>query len=368
MVKRMLIALKTDPFSNTTLASLASLARQFGDEKQCGTTCLYGPSDYTTTNSHPPVVGFSYDGHLIYGRYLDSSAPGYAAPLLDACGGHEHDTAGTDEYGISLQNYHYHTQIFDAEVESGQTAESGEAYVASTPGPFQCFKADLSSSSGSSALLKATASSSYAAKNSMNYRCCGMTQYYLYNGVSTADTVTTSLSNTSFCTVPSDPTNGAYSTYTAGERACTAGDRIYSGNACIPDCDDGYKVSGMTRCVGGSITETATCITATSSPTSRPTTSSFTCYDDDYIYESSNDDGDDLFSSDDDETVVSRTGIMILAGIGVLIICGCGTGAFFFFRARHRAHEAAQSGTEMSRTPKRRAGGTDTSEVVVDVI
>ena len=124
----MLIALKTDPFSNTTLASLA---RQFGDEKQCGTTCLYGPSDYTTTNSHPPVVGFSYDGHLIYGRYLDSSAPGYAAPLLDACGGHEHDTAGTDEYGISLQNYHYHTQIFDAEVESGQTAESGEAYVAS---------------------------------------------------------------------------------------------------------------------------------------------------------------------------------------------------------------------------------------------
>lgn len=145
----------------------------FGDEQPCGTTCLYGPSDYTNgTTGHPPVVGFSYDGHLIYGRYLDTSAPGYAAPLLDVCGGHSHTEPGVDGLGNSLQTYHYHTQIFDATVESGQTATEGEAYVASTPGPFQCFKGDLSSVTGSSAHSYATAT--FDAKGAMNYHCCGV--------------------------------------------------------------------------------------------------------------------------------------------------------------------------------------------------
>ena len=42
--------------------------------------CLYGTSNYTggSATSHPPVIGFSFDGHLIYGRYLSTSAPGFA--------------------------------------------------------------------------------------------------------------------------------------------------------------------------------------------------------------------------------------------------------------------------------------------------
>lgn len=123
-----------------------------------------------------PVVGFAFDGHLIYGRYLDTSAPGFAAPLLDACGGHTHDVSSVDEHNFDLgATYHYHTQAIDATCESGEMCTTGEAYVASTTGPFQCYKADVSKSEGSSALLTMTQSSSYSAKNSMGYRCCGMT-------------------------------------------------------------------------------------------------------------------------------------------------------------------------------------------------
>lgn len=102
-----------------------------------------------------------------------------------------------------------------------------------------------------------------------------MTDYYFYNGLSFPSP---SVDSSSQCTVPADPTHGSYSDYSGGERTCTAGETIYSGNACIPSCDDGYEVSGMTRCVGGSITETATCVLATPAPTYAPTTSSTSCY------------------------------------------------------------------------------------------
>ena len=65
---------------------------------------------------------------------------------------------------------------------------AGDTYKASTTGPFQCFKADLTKSEGSSALLAATASASYKSKNVMGYRCCGMTEYYAHCGVDVAGT------------------------------------------------------------------------------------------------------------------------------------------------------------------------------------
>ncbi len=79
---------------------------------------LYGPSNYSSVTSHPPVIGFPFDGHLIYGRYLSASSPGFAAPLLDACGGHKHTN----------------TKL-------------------STTGPIKCWKADLSAQEGSSATM-----------------------------------------------------------------------------------------------------------------------------------------------------------------------------------------------------------------------
>ena len=65
---------------------------------------LYNLSDYThsgngTSRSHPPIIGFGYDGIALYGKYESSfsAMDGYDV-ALDAHGGHTHG-----EYG-----YHYH--------------------------------------------------------------------------------------------------------------------------------------------------------------------------------------------------------------------------------------------------------------------
>jgi len=65
---------------------------------------LYNLSDYTNSNngtsrSHPPIIGFGYDGIALYGKYESSfsAMDGYGV-ALDAHGGHTHG-----EYG-----YHYH--------------------------------------------------------------------------------------------------------------------------------------------------------------------------------------------------------------------------------------------------------------------
>lgn len=64
---------------------------------------LYNLRDYTdggnATRSHPPIIGFGYDGIALYGKYESafSSMDGYGIGL-DAYGGHTHG-----DYG-----YHYH--------------------------------------------------------------------------------------------------------------------------------------------------------------------------------------------------------------------------------------------------------------------
>ena len=65
---------------------------------------LYNLRDYThssnaTSRSHPPIIGFGYDGIALYGKYESSfsSMDGYGV-ALDAHGGHTHG-----DYG-----YHYH--------------------------------------------------------------------------------------------------------------------------------------------------------------------------------------------------------------------------------------------------------------------
>ncbi len=64
---------------------------------------LYNISDYTAKD-HPPVIGMSYDGIALFGRYETSfsSMDGYNV-ALDAFGGHDHG----DGYGY---HYHAHTQ------------------------------------------------------------------------------------------------------------------------------------------------------------------------------------------------------------------------------------------------------------------
>jgi len=190
----------------------------FGDETT--TTCLYGPSDYVDADgaqavtNHPPIIGFSFDGYRIYGRYLSESAPGFAAPLLDACGGHTHATA-TDKDRLDLplggdDGYHYHAQIFDHAC-SGTNCVTTNSYTVSTPGPYQCWKADIAKETGSSALMTATASASYLGQNDMHKRCCEMTDFYVASGLDypiaadLADGVSATAGPTPATTAPATP-------------------------------------------------------------------------------------------------------------------------------------------------------------------
>ncbi|KAH8064092.1 DNA binding protein [Aureococcus anophagefferens] len=222
----------------------------FSDSHQC----LYGTSNYTTTASHPPIIGFGADGHLIYGRYLGDDAPGFAAPLLDECSGHTHDESTTDEYGVDLgTTYHYHTQIFDYTCGAGNDrCDDGDEVVISTTGPLLCFRADLSRQEGSSALLSFTTSDSYLSGTEMSYACCDMTDYYVITG-NVFQNMDTFVADGTTCTVAAQPDNGVYAS-----EYCETGDTLYSGNGCHVTCDDGYTASGITRCVEGAFVEYAT--------------------------------------------------------------------------------------------------------------
>lgn len=59
---------------------------------------VYADADYAN-KTHPPLIGFGYDGIALFGKYrsADKSMLGYNTPL-DAFGAHDHDNIG----------YHYH--------------------------------------------------------------------------------------------------------------------------------------------------------------------------------------------------------------------------------------------------------------------
>ena len=218
------------------------------------TMCHYGPANYTDgTDGHPPVIGFAYDGPTIYGRYLSTSAPGFSDGL-DDCGGHEH-SADSTAYG----GYHYHAQVISATTSSGnkgvnKNANTGKTYPAFTPGPYKCFRGDLSK--------RGDADYSYWSTNvpvQDTKPCNGMTHYWVKPGLSIpgAGTLAVTLAT---CDASAAPTNGAVGT-------CTS--TLASGSTCQPTCNTGYTVSGTSSCLAGTFT-TAECSVAPSPPPPSP--------------------------------------------------------------------------------------------------
>ena len=213
--------------------------------------CLYGPANYTDgTTGHPPVIGFSFDGPTIYGRYLSESAPGFSVGL-DDCGGHEHG-----DYV-----YHYHTQIIEATTSEKNKGTNGAAnegvkYPAFTPGPYKCWRADID--------LRGTSSFDFfdnAAVSAADRKPCnGMTHYWVKTGYSIdgAGTLDTTLAT---CDASAAPTNG-------GTGDCTS--TLASGSTCQPTCDMGYTVSGTSSCSDGTLTA-ATCVADPCDASAAPT-------------------------------------------------------------------------------------------------
>jgi len=127
-----------------------------------GPSCLYSASNYSSLSAHPPHIGYSLDGFLIYGRHLAEDATGFNVSL-DECGGHIHE-------GYA---YHYHTQVLDLKVSSSFVPSAfGQTYCATTVGPFKCWKADLIAQPY---FMFNRSSNQIIAKQP----CCGSTAFYV---------------------------------------------------------------------------------------------------------------------------------------------------------------------------------------------
>lgn len=99
-----------------------------------GEKCLYSESDYTTT--HPPIIGFSLDGYLIYGRHITAGIEGESVSL-DACGGHSHASYG----------YHYHSTVsvgLSTNSLDGVGGSGPFSYNTYDVAPTTCWKGDVS--------------------------------------------------------------------------------------------------------------------------------------------------------------------------------------------------------------------------------
>ena len=76
---------------------------------------MYNDNDYTN-KTHPPLIGFGYDGVALFGRYrttTDAALLGYST-ALDDFGAHNHDSIG----------YHYHAHTTTSTATSGSKTYS----------------------------------------------------------------------------------------------------------------------------------------------------------------------------------------------------------------------------------------------------
>ena len=98
-----------------------------------------------------------------------------------------------------------------------------------------------------------TGNTAKKSKADMEYRCCGMTDYYLLTGISLPST---DIAASSSCTVPVVAANGAYV-----DSVCSTVDAMMlSGHQCTLKCNAGFCPNSSTKCVKGILVETATCV------------------------------------------------------------------------------------------------------------
>ena len=191
--------------------------------------CLYSAENYTDSSGnedltvHPPVIGFSYDGPLIYGRYLSNAAPGFSTGL-DNCGGHTHG-----DYA-----YHYHSQIIQATTTNGnkgvsKNSNTGKTYPAFVPGVFNCWKAKINDLNGGSTNVFWTKNSD----KDLTAVCDGSTNYWVKDGyclpgadnydtcttTATQTTTTTTTTTTDDTTATTDDTTNTDDTTTTASGA-----------------------------------------------------------------------------------------------------------------------------------------------------
>ena len=121
---------------------------------------------------HPPQIGWAFDGLSIYGRHVSTANSGFYIEL-DDCGGHEHGPYG----------YHYHAQVLTAFTDRGavEGQAAGQPYYASTTGPYQCLRGDISKITNYFGNLLVSHTS--VLPDTTTHMCSGTTKYYAASGI-----------------------------------------------------------------------------------------------------------------------------------------------------------------------------------------
>jgi len=196
-----------------------------------GTDCLYTDADYggTPATAHPTVIGFAFDGYIIYGRYTQAGQEGQSE-ALDVCGGHTHTTYG----------YHYHPEVASAQTTSldGTSVSGTVTYTAYKVSPMTCWGGNIASipnfwnAAGSQVNYDST-KDGLSGRNDLEQLkpCCGMTNYYNATGIAP-------------CTVAGTCGTGTGTdTGTGGSDACDYGTcgsgNDNTGRQCPPDYGNG---------------------------------------------------------------------------------------------------------------------------------
>ena len=115
------------------------------------------------------MIGWSFDGYLIYGRHLNTSNTGYYTSL-DVCGGHTHGS----------YRYHYHAQVLKTTTGSGVAVPSGTQYYYYVAGVNQCWRENISGISFFGNSVRFQSRKDYP----LLKPCTGSTAYWLKTGVS----------------------------------------------------------------------------------------------------------------------------------------------------------------------------------------
>ena len=131
--------------------------------------------------SHPPHIGWSIDGYSIFGRHISNSNEGEKV-ALDMCGGHSHK-------GYS---YHYHTQVHTSRTNNGVAVggDEGVTYQYTTPGPFKCFKGEISSTSIPKVVTDVATTDATLSSDESTYACMASNYYYTGENVVLPDIIT----------------------------------------------------------------------------------------------------------------------------------------------------------------------------------
>uniref|UniRef100_A0A6U2AEM6 YHYH domain-containing protein n=1 Tax=Hemiselmis andersenii TaxID=464988 RepID=A0A6U2AEM6_HEMAN len=146
-----------------------------------GAKCLYSEADYFSDTAHPPLVGISLDGYMIYGRYTKTTQDG-AGVGLDECGGHEDSTLG----------YHYHPQVetgISTSSLDGVRATGPFTYTAYRVAPTTCWRGDVDQVSNfwGSNQANYDRSKSKQLSSESDYDllrpCCGTSQFIASDGI-----------------------------------------------------------------------------------------------------------------------------------------------------------------------------------------